>query len=166
MHYLSLLVPITIILVSFSVCQAQQNSKCNYINCPYLQGICSNDKCICARHYTTITDKSNKNNQIYCNYHSKSKITAFLLEFFFPLGLGHFYTDNYGKGLIKLILFTLLLLVCCCELCCIRSLITKGLICLSFLTIIIAISWAVFQLLDIFGYLVGFYTDGYNVELY
>ena len=152
-------------LTSLYECQQVQNAKCNYYNCPYLQGVCSNNECICAKHYMTVKDKSNKE-QIFCNYETKSKFTAFFLEFLFPLGIGHFYANNYGKGILKFALFALLLSSCCFELCCLKAMINKGIVCLSFLVFVVLCSWIALQVMDLVGYLFGFYTDGFDFKMY
>ena len=38
---------------------------------------------------------------VYCCYEKKSHLTAFYLEFFLGLGIGHFYVGNMRIGLIK-----------------------------------------------------------------
>ena len=137
---------------------------CNYKNCPYLQGICSNNECICAGHYVTV-DK-NTTDIVYCNHKTKSKFTAFVFEFFLPFGMGHFYADNFGKGIIKMALFIGIVVGCCCELCCIRSVINKGIVWGTFVLLTIFLVWLTFQVIDLGGYLFGYYYDGFGIPLY
>ena len=96
-------------------------SVCNSVNCPPLRGICSENKCICEENYATINNKYIQNNGIFCNYHLKSRFVAFLLEFFFPFGVGHFYSGKTILAVIKLGLLALLFLMCCSVLCCVAS---------------------------------------------
>ena len=90
-----------LILISFSLIQSV-TSVCNALNCPPLRGLCSNDICVCEEGFTTVNNKYIKNNGIFCNYILKSRYIAFLLEFFFPFGAGHFYTGKTILSTIKL----------------------------------------------------------------
>lgn len=55
--------------------------------------------CKCKEGYTT---KINSNKGSFCDYKSKYSITASLMELL-GLGLGHFYTERYVHGVIKLV---------------------------------------------------------------
>ena len=77
-------------------------SICNLDNCPPLSGFCSRDICICNRNYITINNKNIQSNGIFCNSPLKSRFVAFALEFFFPFGIGHFYSEKTILAVIKL----------------------------------------------------------------
>ena len=83
-------------------------STWNERNCPSTKGMCSNNQCICNEKYITINNKDFRDNGIYCNYGLKSRFIAFLLEFFFPFGVGHFYSGKIYLATIKLSLFVIL----------------------------------------------------------
>ena len=63
--------------------------------------------CECIDEYTTYPETKNLN----CTYKRKKQIIAFCLELFLFFGAGHFYIGNYFFGFLKLILFTLVLVL-------------------------------------------------------
>ncbi|MCQ2817334.1 MAG: hypothetical protein MJ252_08730 [archaeon] len=140
---------------------------CTVGNCPPLQGYCFNDKCMCARNYMTVSNEyiSNKAG-INCNYKTKSKFIAFILEFFFPIGVGHLYTENITFAIIKFSLFAFFIFAFCFQLCCLKKPIGKCLIAISILFILDFASWLVLQIADITGYALGLYKDGNGVPLH
>ena len=74
-------------------------------NCPFNQGFCSGGTCQCLEGYKTFYDKSLPvEKQIFCNYQQTNHFIPLVLEFFPPIGLGHFYIGRYIHGCIKLIL--------------------------------------------------------------
>ena len=96
-------------------------SICNTVNCPPLRGICKENQCICENGFITVNNKIIQNNGVNCNYHLKNRIVAFLLEFFFPFGAGHFYSGKSLLAVIKLFLFIFLICMCCSVLCCVAA---------------------------------------------
>jgi hypothetical protein len=64
--------------------------------------------CVCDEGYTTLPA-----DDVYCCYKKKSQFLAFMLEFVFGFGLGHFYIGNDTIGIIKLISAGLLCCSCC-----------------------------------------------------
>ena len=71
-------------------------------NCPYNQGECITDYCICNKNYHTLLDSTlPPEQQIFCNYKKMSQFTPIVLEVFLP-SIGHFVVRNYWLGLIKL----------------------------------------------------------------
>ena len=93
--------------------------QCNSTSFCSNNGECSNDKtsCKCDAFYTTFpTD-----NAYQCNYEQKSRLTAFLLQFFI-CGSGQMYLGNISHG-IPQFLFTYCagiiacFLSCCCIAC-------------------------------------------------
>ena len=77
-------------------------SNCNYITCPTLQGYCKADKCVCFEGYLNFSTDGEKK---YCNYKQKSAITALLLETFGLIGFGHFYAGRVFSGFLKIVCF-------------------------------------------------------------
>ena len=142
------------------------NSICNTMNCPPFHGLCSGDICLCEENYRTVNNNQIQNNGIFCNYRLKSRYTAFLLEFFFPFGLGHFYAGKTYLSAIKLGLF--ILLVCgCCGVICLNakrqitfcSVVTCLIVVLSLLGIV------VMEIFDLVSYGFGLYKDGNGIEM-
>ena len=144
------------------------NSACTTLNCPPLRGLCSNNICVCEDGFTTINNKYIKTSGIFCNYKLKSRYIAFLLEFFFPIGAGHFYSGKTILASIKLGIFVLLIFAMIALLCCN----SKGKNKPDMITIILAIviilcllSLIFMQIFDLIGYAAGIYVDGNGVEL-
>ena len=140
------------------------SSICNESNCPKSRGTCSGEYCICHDKYITMNNKNIKNSGIYCNYPLKSRITAFLLELFFPFGIGHFYSGNLLLAIIKLAIFILLFSMCCSLLCCAAGKMLGA--CSSIISLIVILSLVGLILMEIFdlvGYGFGIYNDGNGV---
>ena len=154
-----------ILLITFTLIKTSL-SVCNTDNCPPLRGLCNGNMCVCEENYQTVNNKYVHNNGIYCNYKLKSKFVAFLLEFFFPFGVGHFYSGKTYFAFIKIGLFVLMISMCCTVLCCSN---VKGLngcqfiVCLILVLCIIGI--LVLQIFDLIGYALGIYNDGNGVEM-
>jgi len=49
--------------------------------------------------------------EIFCGYHRKSQLIAFILESIFLIGIGHFYLNRFFHGIYKLVLIFLILLL-------------------------------------------------------
>ena len=142
-------------------------SFCNEGNCPATRGICSNNQCICNEKYITINNKDFRGNGIFCNYELKSRFIAFLLEFFFPFGVGHFYSGKIYLATAKLSLFVILICSCCCVLCCFPG---KDLnvcsISMCIIVVLCIISLIVMEIFDLVSYGLGIYNDGNGIEMY
>ena len=136
-------------------------------NCPSTRGMCSNNQCICNEKYITINNKDFRGNGIFCNYELKSRFIAFLLEFFFPFGVGHFYSGKIYLATIKLSLFVILICSCCCVLCCFPG---KDLnacsISMCIIVVLCIISLVVMEIFDLVSYGLGIYNDGNGIEMY
>ena len=72
--------------------------------------------CECNSGYSSfdITDLKNENSRTLCCYKKKGLLTAFFLELFLGIGIGHFYLGNYIFGLIKLLVQIFLCVVVFC----------------------------------------------------
>jgi hypothetical protein len=93
--------PKTIQLTNFEYDLFYVDSECNNQNCPTQRGYCqTNARCVCRFGWANL----NKDINHYCDYPQKSQKISFLLELFFPIGLGHFYAGRIVIGLAKLIL--------------------------------------------------------------
>ena len=154
------------ILISLSLIKST-NSNCNEVNCLPTRGMCFNNRCICNQNYITTDNKVLENNGIFCNYELKARFIAFLLEFFFPFGVGHFYSGKIYLAIIKLSLFAIMICSCCCVLCCVvgkeagsLSLIVCIIIVLSIIVLV------VMEIFDLIGYGLGIYKDGNGYEMY
>ncbi|MCQ2817044.1 MAG: hypothetical protein MJ252_07245 [archaeon] len=151
---------ITLILLLFNFIFTQ---GCNYSNCPPLQGVCFNNQCICGKGYATVNNEYINSNGISCNYKTKSQFIAFLLEFFFPIGVGHLYSERTLMASIKFGIFVFFLIGFCSELCLLKTAMNKCIICLSIFFILDIIIWFGIQLVDLCGFALGFYKDGHGV---
>ena len=154
-----------IILIIFSLIQSTY-SACNSVNCPPLRGVCSGNLCVCEEGYLTVNNKKIQNNGVFCNYHLKSRFIAFLLEFFFPFGVGHFYSGKTYFAAIKIGLFVLMISMCCTILCCVNVKAVNG--CSFFISLVLVlciIGILAMQIFDLIGYALGIYKDGNGVEL-
>lgn len=137
-------------------------NNCTISNCPPGRGICVEDKCLCAYGYVTF-NKSENHAQIFCNYKQKSRLTAFFLEFFFPIGIGHAYAGKVYLAIIKFSLFLILVCGTCGELCCIGIENNKGVICSAILILFVLLFWLAMCFFDLFAYAFGYYTDGNGI---
>ncbi len=82
------------------------NGPCNAGNC---------DKCVtatrcqCPNGYAQDPDKEVSAKEKSCQYKRKKQWAFFLLEMIFPFGIGHFYAKRIVYGIIKMIVFILIL---------------------------------------------------------
>ena len=152
-----------------NICLIQSvTSICNASNCPPLRGLCSNNICVCEDGYTTINNNKIKNDGIFCNYILKSRYIAFLLEFFFPIGAGHFYSGKTILACIKLGMFVVLIISSILVLCCKsknRFNANPGAITLTILILLCILGIFFMQIFDLIGYAFGIYLDGNGVEM-
>ena len=79
---------------------------CNPENCPSNGGFCKGDKCVCLEGYITVKDIMDHR---ACNYKQKQVIVGLLLECSGLIGFGHFYAGRVFYGLVKLILFYIII---------------------------------------------------------
>lgn len=148
------------------------NDTCSISNCPYPNGICENNECECNSNYVTLYTIDSNNNTVYntdkhlCDYKKKSQIKAFLLELFFPFGIGHYYINNYLLGTIKLLLFLLLCTLGCVKLTYKDNIhsIKKGLL-IKILSITLLLSVFIWEIIDLVIFGINGYTDNNDVDL-
>ena len=151
--------------ITFSLIKSTY-SACNSLNCPPLRGICSNNICVCEENYKTVDNNAIKSNGVFCNYKLKSRFVAFLLEFIFPFGVGHFYSGKIILACIKLGLFVLLISMCCSVLICVSGKAVNAcsvIICL--IVVLSIISIIVMEIFDLVSYGLGIYNDGNGIEM-
>ena len=117
-------------------------------NCPYMQGICIRDRCMCLRGYQTLIPEGSTE-IIYCNYPQKSRWIAFILEMFLPC-LGLLYLGRYVHCFIK---FSLLLTYLCQR---------KQASCLAILA---GLAFVIMYLVDMIKILLASYYDGNGVPI-
>jgi len=127
--HIIILIILSIKLHSSLCLESSNDFQCNELNCPFAKGQCINNQCYCFPGYITNNSNNNTNLRegrlneeviVQCNYEAKSHTIAFFLEFFFPFGVGHFYSQRYVQGCFKLLLFCLLCLFWCGDICGIR----------------------------------------------
>lgn len=100
--------------VLICVVQISYQEECSDENCDSTQGNCSNNcnstqgeciygYCQCNEEYATYPYNSTP----YCTYKRKKQWKAFVLEAVVAFGSGHLYTENYGRGISKLIFWVI-----------------------------------------------------------
>ncbi len=86
-----------------AIVASARNINCNSSNCLPPHGTCTNkNTCTCFSGYANFTPAGQPKSNKYCNYERKNQLTAFLLELFFPFGVGHLYLGEIVLGLIKM----------------------------------------------------------------
>ena len=141
-------------------------SICNQQNCPSNRGYCRGNECICDQNYITINNAYIQNKGVNCNYRVKSRYIAFLLEFFFPFGIGHFYSGNTFLAIIKLALFIFLISMCCSVLCCVVGKVLSACSAIICILVLLSIIGLVFmEVFDLVSYGLGLYPDGNGVKM-
>jgi hypothetical protein len=139
-----------------------ENQQCTFTTCPPTRGTCVENKCICFEGYTTLPEPF----QPHCNYKQKSKLLAFFLELFFPVGAGHLYAGRTISALIKLFSFLMIIFSFCCNLCLvILSIEQKFLICPSLVFLLALVTWIVLEAVDLVYFGFGIYKDGNDIEM-
>lgn len=83
------------------------NGKCSKSNC---DKCISGDVCQCPNGYAQDPDKEVTNEEKSCQYKRKKQWVFFILEFLFFFGIGHFYAHRVLYGLIKFIVFALIII--------------------------------------------------------
>ena len=144
------------------------SSVCNPANCPPLRGLCSNQFCVCQEGFATVNNKYIKNNGIFCNYILKSRYIAFILEFFFFFGGGHFYSGKTILAGIKLGIFLTLIFSFLALLCFISKYkleTNTGSVVLTLVTFLSLFLLILMQIFDLIAYAFGIYSDGNGVAL-
>lgn len=96
------------VLAQLSVCKIKFIYRCN-------QGYAHKPD-------STSQQPSQANQNVNCTYQQKRQMSAFLLEFFFPFGAGHFYSQRSLPGALKLVLF----MFYCIGFCVFNSIKTPG----------------------------------------
>ena len=108
---LTLLVLITILISCKEPGQEPEQICTPGENCPFNQGECTDNQCICKDGFYTLIDSSkNINDQKFCNYRQISMKLMLLFEVLVP-GSGQLYSHNWIFGIIKLALFVCFLII-------------------------------------------------------
>ena len=80
-------------------------------NCPYNQGECQDDQCICKDGFYTLIDSSKAiTDQVFCDYEQISMKLMLLMEVLLP-GSGQLYSKRWIHGAIKLSIFIAFIIV-------------------------------------------------------
>ena len=156
--YLTILVSLSLINAIYCIC--------NESNCPSSRGFCNNNnQCICQNNYITVNNEFVKSNGVSCNYHLKSRYIALLLEFFFPFGIGHFYSGKTLLAVIKLTLFIFLVCAFLSVLCCFVGKVVSVCSTITCFLIVLCLVGLVFmEIFDLVSYGLGFYYDGNGIQ--
>ena len=152
-----------LIFIYFLSIKKIHSISCSPQNCPPLQGICYKNQCVCSKDFVTVNNQYIKNYGISCNYQTKNRFIAFLLEFFFPFGVGHLYAEKKYLAIIKFSFFLIFLFGYCGQLCCLQKPINKGIIFVSVIFLLDLLLWILMQIFDIICYALGYYYDGNGV---
>lgn len=139
-------------------------ASCNVEICPPMQGVCYEDKCICAYGFKTVAPQEDEP-LIKCNYRQKSHMVAFFLEFFFPVGIGHLYAEKITLTLVKFSIFAVFFVGACGQLCCLNLKINKWIIFTSMLLLFDLVLWIALQIVDIICYVLNYYLDGNGIRM-
>ena len=114
-------------------------------NCPYGQGNCVANACVCVRGYQTFISQGTTE-PVFCNYKQTNKWIPIILELFLP-SIGLFYLGRYFHAFIKLALLLPVLY--------------KG----TDVSLIFGILFVLMYFLDIFLLSYGIISDGYGFPL-
>ena len=80
-------------------------------NCPYNQGECSDNQCLCKDGYFTLIDPSlDKIDQVYCDYEQISMKLMLFFEVLLPSS-GHFYSKRWEWGAAKAFIVVLYIIM-------------------------------------------------------
>lgn len=92
------------------------SSPCSKQNCDSPNGDCKDSNtCMCNNGFLYVPSfLNNTNTTQYCFYNQKNQGVSFLLELFFIIGIGHFYSGRILQGILKL-LFVLFIIIYDCS---------------------------------------------------
>jgi hypothetical protein len=85
---------------------------CTATNCKDPYGKCTDGQtCQCNKGFAQMINKTVQLNQNSCSYEMYRQKTAFMLEFFLPFGVGHFYSGRISFGIGKLFFIVIVLIM-------------------------------------------------------
>jgi hypothetical protein len=163
-------------LLMLLICCEPRDLKATTVQCqgPKIIQICSiaggkcmgkytGTMCVCFQGYATYPD----GNPIKCNYAKPSQEQAFFYELALPIGGGHFYSGRMSNAITKCIFFTIgIILVILIRL------LSKedeefsvSLINISALSFIFLIIMMVWQIIDLYYFMLNYYLDGNNIYM-
>lgn len=138
-----------------------KNIECNEKNCFYPNGRCiNNTTCGCTREYASFKVDGEVSDH-YCAYERKKQLVSFMLEFFFPFGVGHFYSGRVLIGILKLIVCFSQCIFAGLGVCFAKD---AGMV-LVILLLIFGCVYIVWELVDIILIALNIYKDGNGVPL-
>jgi hypothetical protein len=136
----------------------------NDLNCFLPYGVCLNaTTCMCMPEYANIFVPGHSILELSCSYKKKKLVLAAVLEFFLPLGLGHFYVGQYFLGTMKFF-YTFCLYTLCCFMYTKgfdHPTVTNSIVCCCLFACILPL-W---NLIDLLLFFLDVYRDGYGVPL-
>ena len=95
---------LSIISISYEACIPGEN-------CPYNQGECQDDQCLCKDGFYTLIDSSKAiTDQVFCDYEQISMKLMLLMEVLIP-GSGQFYSKRWIHGVIKFSVFVAFVII-------------------------------------------------------
>jgi hypothetical protein len=135
----------------------------NNLNCFLPYGICVNaTTCMCMPDYAHIYIQGHQT-ELNCSYKKKKVLIAGLLELFLPLGLGHLYVGHYMLGSLKFF-YNFIIYTFCCLLYC-KGSNNEMLLNMMILCIVLTCAIPIWNIIDLFLFFSGAYTDGYGVPM-
>ena len=143
--------------------------QCNPNTCKSPPNQCVDaNTCRCGPGYANLDNYSTRE---YCTYEQKKQLTAFLLELFLGMGIGHLYCIRIWKGILKMILGLLP-----CVLICVVNMkhlsfkmdpsSTPGTRIILYTMILSCCVYVVWEIVDIFMFGFNKYNDGFGVPLF
>jgi hypothetical protein len=155
----------TLLFSTFSTDYSYAQGGCkNDLNCFLPYGICLNaTTCMCMPEYANIFVPGHSILELNCSYKKKKLVLAAVLEFFLPLGLGHFYVGQYFLGSLKFF-YTFCLYTLCCFMYSKgfdHPTVTNSIVCCCLFACILPL-W---NLVDLLLFFLDVYRDGYGVPL-
>ncbi len=126
-------------------------NECNESLC---NGACYEDLCYCKEGYIDISEIINDGT--ICSYQQKKQIIAFYLEFLLP-GAGHLYSNRIISGVLKLILYGMIIFILY------YNNTKEGF--KFYLKSILFVTFGLIHIMDDLAFLLNIYTDGYGIPL-
>ena len=142
---------------------------CNAQTCPLPFAYCSTPQnCHCSAGYAHVVQVSGTSPIVTqpCQYTQKKQLVAFLLEFFFPFGVGHLYSQRTLNGVLKLC-FVLLTpcLMCCLTICGLSISEKMGGVAVMALGVLYSLGTFAWLITDLILFGINKYSDGNGVPL-
>jgi len=100
---------------------------------------------------------------LFCDYQKRKVVVAGLLELFLPFGFGHFYAGHFYIATTKLIYNVIVYSLGCVLYC--KGFKQEDTMELMLICLIMTCLIPVWNIVDLFLFFTGVYTDGYGIPL-